>query len=178
MGEFMKGMFKKVKQDESNFTRFPHTANREYLVKSNDEGIERVINDDGKYAFLMESKSIQYKIERNCKLHQVGGELDNKGYGIPMRKGSKYKPLIDGTLVKLQEGGFFHKATVTWWKQKRGGGACVGGGGGGGVAELGMQNVIGVFVFTGRSTANGIRAGNSNAVNLLMWPILVRCVCK
>ena len=103
---------------------------------------------DGKYAFLMESKAIQYMIERNCKLHQVGGNLDNKGYGIPMKPDSPYKPLIDGKLVELQEGGVFHRLTVKWWKQKRGGGACVGGEAAGGVAELGMPNVVGVFVFT------------------------------
>ena len=103
---------------------------------------------DGKYAFLMESKAIQYMIERNCKLHQVGGNLDNKGYGIPMKPDSPYKPLIDGKLVELQEGGVFHRLTVKWWKQKRGGGACVGSEAAGGVAELGMPNVVGVFVFT------------------------------
>ncbi len=42
----------------------------------------------------------------------------------------------------------FFKLKTKWWKQKRGGGACVGGGGEGGVAELGMQNVLGVFLVT------------------------------
>ena len=125
-----------------------NTANEEWAVNSNAEGIDRVENMDGKYAFLMESKAIQYMIERNCKLHQVGGNLDNKGYGIPMKPDSPYKPLIDGKLVELQEGGVFHRLTVKWWKQKRGGGACVGSEAAGGVAELGMPNVVGVFVFT------------------------------
>ena len=125
-----------------------NTANEEYTVNNNQEGIDQVERMDGKYAFLMESKAIQYMIERNCKLHQVGGNLDNKGYGIPMKQGSDYKPLIDAKLVELQEGGVFHRLTVKWWKQKRGGGACVGGESTGGVAELGMPNVVGVFVFT------------------------------
>lgn len=33
----------------------------------------------GNYAFLMESTSIEYTIERNCDLTQVGGMLDSKG---------------------------------------------------------------------------------------------------
>ncbi len=48
------------------------------MVSNNAEGIEKVMESDGKYAFMMESSSIQYKIERNCKLTQIGGELDNK----------------------------------------------------------------------------------------------------
>ena len=40
---------------------------------------------DGGYAFLMESASIQYIIERNCKLTQIGGNLDNKGNEASLR---------------------------------------------------------------------------------------------
>lgn len=40
----------------------------------------------GSYAFLMESTSIEYVIERNCELTQIGGMLDSKGYGIAMRQ--------------------------------------------------------------------------------------------
>ena len=50
----------------------------EVMLKSNTEGIEKVIETDGKYAFMMESSSIQYIIERNCKVTQIGGNLDNK----------------------------------------------------------------------------------------------------
>ena len=117
------------------------------MVSSNAEGIRKVIEDDGKYAFLMESASIQYKIERNCKLHQVGGNLDNKGYGIPMRLGSPYKDLIDGAIVKMQEDGHFFKLKNIWWKQKRGGGKCVGIKAGG-TKALGIENVVGIFITT------------------------------
>ena len=34
----------------------------------------------------MESSSIEYLIERHCEVTQVGGDLDQKGYGIAMRK--------------------------------------------------------------------------------------------
>lgn len=34
----------------------------------------------------MESTSIEYVIERNCELTQIGGMLDSKGYGIAMRQ--------------------------------------------------------------------------------------------
>ena len=50
------------------------------FVKSSQEGISRTMNGD--YAFLMESTMIDYTIQRNCQLMQVGGLLDSKGYGI------------------------------------------------------------------------------------------------
>lgn len=54
------------------------------FTKSNQEGVERVIKGKRGYAFLMESTSIEYEVERNCELTQVGGLLDSKGYGIAM----------------------------------------------------------------------------------------------
>lgn len=35
----------------------------------------------------MESSSILYETERKCNLTQVGDKLDDKNYGIGMRKG-------------------------------------------------------------------------------------------
>lgn len=37
----------------------------------------------------MESTSIEYVIERNCELTQVGSMLDSKGYGIAMPPSNK-----------------------------------------------------------------------------------------
>lgn len=43
------------------------------------------------YAFLMESASIEFLVERNCNLTQIGGLLDNKGYGIVTVKNSPFR---------------------------------------------------------------------------------------
>ena len=56
-------------------------------ASSNEEGVERVIKSAGKYAFLMESSSIEYITARQCKLTQVGGLLDSKSYGIALPPG-------------------------------------------------------------------------------------------
>ena len=58
-----------------------------YTTEGNDEGIERVIKEDGNYAFFMESAAIEYHKERNCNLTQIGGLLDSKGYGIALPMG-------------------------------------------------------------------------------------------
>lgn len=44
---------------------------------SYEEGIERVLK--GNYAFLMESTMLDYIVQRNCNLTQIGGLLDTKG---------------------------------------------------------------------------------------------------
>lgn len=56
------------------------------FTQSNHEGVERVKKGKGNYAFLMESTSIEYTIERNCDLTQVGGMLDSKGLITMMHK--------------------------------------------------------------------------------------------
>ena len=119
----------------------------EMMMASNDDGVEKVEESAGKYAFFMESASIEYLVERRCKLAQVGGLLDSKGYGIATKHGTPYKPLLDWGILQLQEGGTLHRLKVKWWKQKRGGGACAGSSGGG-VSPLGLGNVAGVFLVT------------------------------
>lgn len=59
------------------------------FMPSNKEGLKKVLKDAGRYAFFMESTVIEYNVERNCKLAQVNGLLDNKGYAIALKKGSK-----------------------------------------------------------------------------------------
>lgn len=62
---------------------------------SNDEGVQRVLKEKGKYAFLMESIPMEYQIERNCNLTQIGELLDSKGYGIalPMSEYERMCPM-------------------------------------------------------------------------------------
>ena len=50
----------------------------EVMVNSNDAGIQKVIDEAGKYAYFMESASIEYTVERKCQVTQIGGLLDNK----------------------------------------------------------------------------------------------------
>ena len=56
------------------------------FVKNAREGVEKVM--EGNYAYLMESTSIEYEVQQNCDLMQVGGLLDSKGFGVatPMGK--------------------------------------------------------------------------------------------
>lgn len=60
------------------------SSDKSNFVSSNALGVDRVLKENGKYAFLMESTSVEYVIERNCKLTQIGGLMDSKGYGIAL----------------------------------------------------------------------------------------------
>lgn len=60
----------------------------ELMTDSNEEGVKKVLESNGGYAFLMESSAIDYEKEQHCELAQVGPLLDNKNYGIAMRKGN------------------------------------------------------------------------------------------
>lgn len=66
--------------------RFMENKKPSVFVPTYEEGIQRVLQGD--YAFLMESTMLDYIVQRNCNLTQIGGLLDTKGYGIatPMGK--------------------------------------------------------------------------------------------
>ena len=62
------------------------------FVKSNQEGVDRVRQKRGKYAFLLESSINEYLIERQpCDIVKVGSNLDSKGYGVATPIGSDLK---------------------------------------------------------------------------------------
>jgi len=101
--------------------------------------------EDGDYAFMMESTTVEYVVERVCELTQIGGLLDSKGYGIGLPPNSPYRTPISSAILQLQEGGKLHVLKDKWWKKMRGGGNCneeVKGG----VAQLGIENVGGIFL--------------------------------
>lgn len=58
--------------------RFMENKKPSVFTTTYEEGIKRVL-DDGNYAFLMESTMLDYIVQRNCNLTQIGGLLDTKG---------------------------------------------------------------------------------------------------
>lgn len=64
------------------------------FMENKKDGIEKVRKSNGLYAYLMESASIKYTIERDCNLTKIGNPLDSKGYGIATRKGKKCNVLM------------------------------------------------------------------------------------
>jgi len=64
-------------------------SNPGVFVQTTDEGVLRVRNSKGKYAFLLESTMNDYYNQKKpCNTMKVGGDLDSKGYGIATPIGS------------------------------------------------------------------------------------------
>lgn len=68
------------------------TASPPVMVKTVEEGVERVRNSKGKYAFLIESSMNNYYNNRKpCDTVRVGGDLNLEGFGIATPHGSDLK---------------------------------------------------------------------------------------
>lgn len=94
--------------------RFMESKRSQVFVSSYEEGVQRVL--DGNYAFLMESTMLDYAVQRDCNLTQIGGLLDSKGYGIATPKGSPWRDKISLAILELQEKGVIQILYDKWWK--------------------------------------------------------------
>nr|XP_024214688.1 glutamate receptor ionotropic, kainate 2-like isoform X1 [Halyomorpha halys] len=88
--------------------------NKKVFVSTYEEGIKRVL--EGNYAFLMESTMLDYIVQRDCNLTQIGGLLDTKGYGIATPMGSPWRDKISLAILELQEKGEIQMLYDKWWK--------------------------------------------------------------
>lgn len=57
--------------------RFMENKKPTVFTTTYEEGIRRVL--EGNYAFLMESTMLDYIVQRDCNLTQIGSLLDTKG---------------------------------------------------------------------------------------------------
>ncbi|XP_043069467.1 glutamate receptor ionotropic, kainate 2 isoform X2 [Drosophila bipectinata] len=94
--------------------RYMENRKASVFVKTYEDGIKRVM--DGNYAFLMESTMLDYAVQRDCNLTQIGGLLDSKGYGIATPKGSLWRDKISLAILELQEKGIIQILYDKWWK--------------------------------------------------------------
>lgn len=130
---------------------FMESRRAETLLDANGKGVERVKKGD--FAFLMESTTIEYTVERNCDLSQVGSLLDQKGYGIATQQDSPYRAVLSEAVLTLQESGVLHKLKDRWWKEKKDGNTSCEvkeqQKSSGTASELGLAHVGGIFVVLG-----------------------------
>ncbi|XP_043271960.1 glutamate receptor ionotropic, kainate 2 isoform X2 [Venturia canescens] len=94
--------------------RFMEAKRSTVFVSTYEEGVKRVL--EGDYAFLMESTMLDYAVQRDCNLTQIGGLLDSKGYGIATPKGSPWRDKISLAILELQEKGVIQILYDKWWK--------------------------------------------------------------
>lgn len=88
------------------------------LTNTTQDGIQRVRESKGKYAFLIESTTNEYTNERlPCDTMKVGKNLDAKGYGIATAKGSGLQETINLAVLNLKENGELAKLKNKWWHE-------------------------------------------------------------
>lgn len=101
----------------STFERMEAAPNSSF-VHTVSEGIERVKNED--YAFFMESSTLEYAIEHDCELQQVGGHFNSKGFGLAVQQGSPLREKLTMAILELQETGALAALKNKWWKRRNG----------------------------------------------------------
>ncbi|XP_064081833.1 glutamate receptor ionotropic, kainate 2-like isoform X1 [Macrobrachium nipponense] len=94
--------------------RYMESKRPSVFVPTIEEGVQRVLR--GNYAFLMESTMLDYTIQRNCNLTQVGGLLNSNSYGIATPIGSPWRDKISLAILELQEKGIIQMLYSKWWK--------------------------------------------------------------
>nr|KAG5705420.1 hypothetical protein BaRGS_004547 [Batillaria attramentaria] len=117
----------------------------EVLARTTDEGIQRVRDSKGRYAFLTDSSAIEYANNREpCDTTSVGSTLNSKGFGIATPRGSDLRDRITLAVLRLKEGGTLHTLYQRWWVEK---GQCGGDASGSskGKTPLTLSNVAGIF---------------------------------
>jgi len=74
------------------------------MTQSNQEGVDRVLEEKGGYAYIMEAPSIEYWIERHCDLIQVGKVFSqSQSYSLALPQGSPYVEEINRIILRLRE---------------------------------------------------------------------------
>merc|ERR1719369_357867 len=119
-GGSTEAFFKDSKSDIYNRIWAGMINNENVFMKNFEDGVERVSEESGKYAFFAESTVVDYVRKRWCDYKKVGGLLDSKSYGIGLPKDSPYYEPINRGLLQLQESGRLRELKFKWWEWERG----------------------------------------------------------
>ncbi|KAH3842121.1 hypothetical protein DPMN_115609, partial [Dreissena polymorpha] len=98
---------------------YMESATPSVFVQSMEEGIKRVRESKGKYAFLMESVYNEYaNNQKPCNTMKVGHNINSNHYGIATRKLSILRDEITLGVLKLTEEGVIDRMKKDWWGNK------------------------------------------------------------
>merc|ERR1712080_603870 len=89
------------------------------MVTSNQEGVNRVLEEEGGFAHIMESVSVDYFMARNCDLIKVGDVFSPRTYGLAIPQGSPHREELTLAILRMQESGRMEQI-VDSWVQRRG----------------------------------------------------------
>ncbi|XP_070563523.1 glutamate receptor 1-like [Ptychodera flava] len=86
------------------------------FVESEEEGIRRVRESEGKYAFIGESQSLEYLASRPpCDLSFVPGHIYMRSHGFAFPQNSTLRDRVTMAILKLREEGILEELHRKWW---------------------------------------------------------------
>lgn len=88
------------------------------MTNNNQEGIERVLENPGKYAYLLEAQSAMHAMNQFCGLKTVGPRLNTRYYGLAVQRGSGLRKTLNIALLQLMEDGVMADLEKKWFGPK------------------------------------------------------------
>ncbi|KAL3235855.1 hypothetical protein MRX96_022364 [Rhipicephalus microplus] len=74
------------------------------MTATNEEGVKRVRESEGNYAFIVDTVKIKYATQKApCDLMQIGETFQPSGYGVVVSHKSPLKKILDVSIARLQE---------------------------------------------------------------------------
>ncbi|CAG0917698.1 unnamed protein product [Notodromas monacha] len=111
--------FKKAKMSLFNHMYETMSANPRMLERTYRDGVDRVLEEDGKYAFIMESVAIDYYLTQHCELNQMGAEIARSTYAIAAAPGSDLAPSLSSAILELQADGRMWQLDAKWFSYQK-----------------------------------------------------------
>lgn len=71
----------------------------------------------GNYAFLGESMTIEYEVQRDCQLTQLGHFLQEQNYAIALPLNSPYRSVLSQAILHLRDTGKLTLLKHRWWNE-------------------------------------------------------------
>uniref|UniRef100_K1QYF3 Glutamate receptor n=1 Tax=Magallana gigas TaxID=29159 RepID=K1QYF3_MAGGI len=118
-----------------------------YLMESNEKGYQKVIEEKGKYAFILEGVFNEYLSQQKpCKTMPTGGLINNIDYGIAINRKRREElgKRLNLEVLRLRELGELLRLETRWWVEKGRCGAATAQDGGK-KRSLTLSNVSGMF---------------------------------
>ena len=100
-------MWASIRSDESNF------------VDSYEEGVKKVKDAKGGYAFLLDASAADFVASNDCDLAVYGGFLDSKVFGIATLHDSPIRTLLNSAILQLQETQKMQSLYHKWWHSEK-----------------------------------------------------------
>ncbi|XP_077981647.1 glutamate receptor 2-like [Glandiceps talaboti] len=85
------------------------------------EGVEKVLESNGKYAFIGEGTTLQHIANKDCDLYVMPGTINLKSFGLAFPKNDSRTDSFSRALLELREDGTLDMLYEKWW---RGSGLC------------------------------------------------------